>query len=82
MVANRGAGRGRKRSRLWFPALALLAVSASAVAGFLALLRLHPTTFWTVLGMAVSAVLACSGLLALAVLTFFVIALNRWGSNK
>ena len=82
MVANKGISRGRKRSRLWLPALVLLAVSAGAVAGFMALLRVHPTTFWTVLGMAVSAVLACSGLLALAVLTIFVVALNKWASNK
>ena len=79
MVANKGVGRRQKRLRLrpCLPALVLLAVSAGAVAGFIALLRVHPTTFWTVLGMAVSAVLACSGLLTLAVLTIFVVALNR-----
>ena len=84
MVANKGAVRRRRRRRWrsWFPALVLLAASAGAAAGFVALLRVHPTTFWTVLGMVVSVVLACSGLLTLAVLTFFVVALNKWGSNK
>jgi hypothetical protein len=82
MVAKQGVGRRRWRLRLSLPALALLSASTGAVAGFIALLRVHPTTFWTVLGMAVTAVLACSGLLALAVLTLFVVALNQWASNK
>jgi hypothetical protein len=82
MVAKKGVGRRRWRLRLSLPALALLAASTGAVTGFIALLRVHPTTFWTVLGMAVTAVLACSGLLALAVLTLFVVALNQWASNK